>query len=136
MAQAYTYLALSGVLTLLLWTPYIVARIFVWGPLTFLTNYPKNFPAEQPTPPLWALRAQRAHLNMVETLPAFVAILVSADYLIGDSAGLVIGTAAKIFFYARVAHAAVYILGVPGLRTPVYLVSWAALLFIAWKTFL
>lgn len=136
MAQAYTYLALSGVLTLLLWTPYIVARIFVWGPLTFLTNYPKNFPAEQPTPPLWAQRAQRAHVNMVETLPAFIAILVSADYLIGDSAGIVIGMAAKAFFYARVTHAIVYILGVPGLRTPVYLVSWAAVLFIAWTTFL
>jgi uncharacterized MAPEG superfamily protein len=135
MAEAYTYLALSGVFTLLLWTPYILARIFVWGPITFLTNYPKNFPAEQPTPPLWAQRAQRAHLNMVETLPAFIAILAAADYLIGDSAGLAIGMAAKIFFYARLAHAAVYIVGVPGLRTPLYLVSWASLLFIAREIF-
>ena len=43
METAYTYLVLSGVLTLLLWTPYIVARLFVWGPLTFLHNYPTGF---------------------------------------------------------------------------------------------
>ena len=136
MAEAYTYLALSGALTLLLWTPYILARVFVWGPITFLTNYPKDFPRVQPTPPLWAERAQRAHLNMVETLPAFIAVLVAADYLIGDSAGIAVGAASKLFFYARVAHAGVYILGVPGLRTPVYLVSWASILFIASKVFL
>ena len=131
MEQAYTYLALSGVLTLLLWTPYIVARLFVWGPITFLTNYPKNFPAEQPTPPLWAQRAQRAHLNMVETMPAFIAMIVAADYLVGDSIGPTVGAAAQVFFLARIVHAVVYILGVPTLRTPSYLVSWAAILFIA-----
>ena len=135
MTEAYTYLALSGVLTLLLWTPYILARIFVWGPITFLTNYPKDFPRTQPTPPLWAERAQRAHLNMVETLPAFIAVLVAADYLIGDSAGLAVGATAKLFFFARLAHAAVYIVGIPGLRTPIYLVSWASILFIAGKIF-
>ena len=131
METAYIYLTLSGVLTVLLWTPYILARIFVWGPLTFLGNYPKNFPAEQPTPPLWAQRAQRAHLNMVETLPALIAVIVGADYLIGDAAGLMIALWAKIFFFARVAHAVVYILAIPALRTPIYLVSWAAILMIA-----
>ena len=35
METAYTYLALSGMLTLLLWTPYILARVFVWGLPTF-----------------------------------------------------------------------------------------------------
>ena len=135
MEQAYIYLALSGVLTLLLWTPYILARVFVWGPLTFLTNYPKNFPAEQPTPPLWAQRAQRAHLNMVETMPAFIALVVAADYLVGDSAGVQVGMAAQLFFFARIVHAVVYILGILALRTPVYLVSWAAILFIATTIF-
>ena len=63
METAFYYLTLSGVLTLLLWTPYIVARLFVWGPLTFLGNYPKNFPAEQPTPPLWAQRARNGRTS-------------------------------------------------------------------------
>jgi len=131
METAYTYLVLSGVLTLLLWTPYIVARLFVWGPLTFLHNYPTGFPAEQPEPPLWAQRAQRAHLNMVETMPAFIAVIVGTDYLIGDSAGLTVAFWSSVFFFARLVHAGVYILGIPGLRTPTYLVSWAAVLIIA-----
>jgi len=37
---------------------------------------------------------------------------------------------AQIFFFARVGHALVYTLGIPYLRTPVYLVSWAGILMI------
>lgn len=129
MQDVFIYLALSGVLTVLLWTPYIVARLFVWGPLDFLNNYPEGFPATQPEPPLWAQRAQRAHLNMVETMPAFIAVVVAAAALETGSAAAVAQWAA-VFFYARVLHAVVYIAGVPYLRTPVYLVSWAAILMI------
>ncbi len=130
MQTAFTYLALSGILTVLLWTPYILARVFVWGLPTFLSNYPEGFPATAPEPPLWAQRAQRAHLNMVETLPALIAVLVAAHYLGGDAKGAAIAGFMQIFFFARVAHAVVYILGVPFLRTPVYLVSWAMVLAI------
>ncbi|WOF75148.1 MAPEG family protein [Parvibaculaceae bacterium PLY_AMNH_Bact1] len=129
MQDVFIYLALSGVLTVLLWTPYILARLFVWGLPTFLNNYPEGFPANQPEPPLWAQRAQRAHLNMVETMPAFIAVVVAAALLETGSAEAVAKWAA-LFFYARVLHAIVYIAGVPYLRTPVYLVSWAAILLI------
>lgn len=132
MENAYFYLTLSGILTLLLWTPYILARLFVWGLPTFLNNYPEGFPATAPEPPLWAQRAQRAHLNMVETLPAFIAVIVAATWLVGDAQGAVIGGLAQLFFFARVAHAVVYILGIPYLRTPVYLVSWGAVLAIGY----
>jgi uncharacterized MAPEG superfamily protein len=133
MHDIYFYLTLSGVLTLLLWAPYIVARLFVWGPLTFLNNYPDNFPFEKPQQPLWAERAQRAHLNMVETLPAFIAVVFGSHYLMGDTVTSVetIAYWCAIFFWARVVHAIVYILGVPYLRTPVYLVSWFSILAIA-----
>jgi len=47
MSQIYLYLVLSGALTLLLWTPYIVARLFVWGRFRVLNNSPEEFP-EQP----------------------------------------------------------------------------------------
>ena len=130
METAYLYLALSGMLTVLLWTPYILARVFVWGLPTFLNNYPEGFPATQPEPPLWAQRAQRAHLNMVETMPAFIAVVAAAGFLADATAGDAIGLWAQIFFFARLAHAAVYTLGLPYLRTPVYLVSWAAILVI------
>lgn len=131
MEQAYLYLVLSGALTILLWTPYILARVFVWGLPTFLHNYPENYPAQEPEPPLWAQRAQRAHLNMVETMPAFIAVVVGAGFIADASAHATIGALAQVFFFARIAHAVVYTLAIPGLRTPVYLVSWAAVLGIA-----
>ena len=133
MNEVYFYLTLSGVLTLLLWTPYIVARLFVWGPLTFLNNYPNNFPIEKPKQPLWAERAQRAHLNMIETMPAFIAVVIGSSFLVNNSESSIATIAAwcAVFFWARIGHAIVYILGIPYLRTPVYLISWFSILVIA-----
>lgn len=136
MHTAYFYLALSGILTLLLWTPYILARVFVWGIPSFLNNYPEKFPQEQPIPPLWASRAQRAHLNMVETMPAFIAVIVAAGFIAPQVEYSAIAYWSQIFFFARVVHAIIYIAGIPFLRTPVYLVSWAAILVIGAKTLL
>ncbi len=130
METAYFYLALSGMLTVLLWTPYILARVFVWGLPTFLNNYPAGFPVEQPAPPLWAERAKRAHLNLVETMPAFIAVVLGVAFFGGEVAGPTVGLWAQIFFIARLAHAVVYTLGIPYLRTPTYLISWAAILMI------
>jgi len=130
METSIYYLALSGLLTVLLWTPYITARMFIWGLPTFLHNYPEGFPQREPETPMWVGRAKRAHLNMVETMPAFVAVVVAANLLGDASVAETVGTWAKIFFFARIAHALVYIFAIPGLRTPAYLVSWAAILVI------
>ncbi|NKC02292.1 MAG: MAPEG family protein [Pseudomonadales bacterium] len=135
MESAYFYLGLSGILTILLWTPYIVARLFVWGLPTFLNNYPEGFPKNQPEPPLWAERAKRVHLNMVETMPALIAVVVAAGFLADTSSFQLIATWAQIFFYARIAHALVYIAAIPYLRTPVYLISWLAILIIGAQIF-
>lgn len=134
METAYFYLALSGMLTVLLWTPYILARMVSWGIPTFLNNYPKGFPAEQPEPPLWAQRSHRAHLNMVETMPAFIAVVLAAGYLL-QSGGEVVAMWAQVFFFTRVIHAVVYTLGIPFLRTPAYLISWVAILMIGVQIF-
>ena len=130
MDQAYYYLALSGVFTVLMWVPYILARLAVWGLRDFLSNYPNGYPAIEPEPPLWAQRAKRAHLNMVETLPAFVAVVIAAAMLPDRVDGEFVGQWAAIFYCARVVHYIVYALGIPYLRTPSYLVSWAAILAI------
>lgn len=132
METTLLYLALSGILTVLLWVPYIFSRLLTWGLPTFLNNYPEKFPQEQPEQPLWAARAQRAHLNMVETMPAFVAVVVAALMLAGGSTDTlqIVAMWAEIFFFARLAHGVVYILGIPYLRTPVYLVSWLSVLMI------
>ena len=136
METTYVYLALSGALTVLLWTPYVVSRLFVWGLPDFLKNYPTGYPEVDPSPPLWAQRAQRAHLNMVETLPAFIAVVLAATYLADESASSTIALWAQVFFFARVAHAIVYTAGVPYWRTPTYLVSWFAVLMIAGQAIL
>jgi uncharacterized MAPEG superfamily protein len=113
MDTAYYYLGLSGMLTVLLWTPYILSRAITWGIPTFLKNYPEGFPKEQPEAPLWAVRSQRAHLNMVETLPAFAAVVVAAGMLAPEGAYASIAMWSQIFFFARVVHAVVYTLGIP-----------------------
>ena len=131
METALYYLLLSGILTLLLWTPYILARAFVWGLPTFLNNYPKGYPTTEPEPPMWAVRAKRAHLNMVETMPAFIAVIIAATQLATQAELVTVGTWAQVFFIARIAYAGIYIFGIPFLRTPSYLVSWFAILAIA-----
>ncbi len=133
MTETYQYLALSGALTVLLWTPYILARVFVWGLGDFLKNYTGTFPQEAPEPPLWAVRAQRSHLNMVETMPAFIAVVVAASLLTNGTLAAA-NIWAAVFFFARILHAVVYITGIPYLRTPVYLVSWFAILAIVYLT--
>ena len=130
MEAAYLYLGLTGMLCVLLWTPYILSRAITWGIPTFLYNYAEDFPKIQPEVPLWAERSKRAHLNLIETLPAFVAVILAAGSLAPAAAAASIAMWAQVFFLSRLAHAIVYTLGVPYLRTPVYLVSWAAILFI------
>ena len=67
---------------------------------------------------------------MVETMPAFIAVVMAAGFLLDAGVGAAVAMWAEVFFFARVIHAVVYILGVPFLRTPVYLVSWFAILAI------
>lgn len=132
MQTAYYYLALSGVLTALLWTPYILSRLITWGLPAFLNSYPDQTPAQ----PEWAQRAQRVHLNMVETMPAFIAVVVAAGLMGDDSLAGVVAMWAQVFFYARIVHAIVFSFAIPYLRTPSYLVSWLAILMIGSQTIL
>jgi len=75
---------------------------------------------------------------MVETMPAFIAVVLAAAYFSKDdpSIGAIVGQWAMIFFIARIVHALVYMMGIPYLRTPVYLVSWLAVLVIGAQTIL
>jgi uncharacterized MAPEG superfamily protein len=79
----------------------------------------------------WAGRAQRAHLNMLENLILF-AILV----LVAQAAGIRNGTTllgAQLFFWGRVAHAVLYIAGIPWARTAAWGVSVIGLILIGWQ---
>jgi len=81
-------------------------------------------------PPLtgWAGRAQRAHLNMLESLAVF-AIVVLVAHVTGR-ANETTAMGAALFFWARLAYAVVYVAGVPWLRTAVWAVSLAGIVLV------
>ena len=76
----------------------------------------------------WAGRAMRAHRNMLENLVLF-AILVLVAKAIGVSNGMTV-LGAEVFVAGRVAHAVLYIIGVPWLRTAAFAVSLVGLAMI------
>ena len=76
----------------------------------------------------WAGRAQRAHHNMLENLVLFAALVLVAVAAQKTNATTLAG--AQIFFWARVAYALVYLIGIPWLRTAVWTVSVVGLLMI------
>ena len=76
----------------------------------------------------WAGRAMRAHRNMLESLVLFAALLLVAQSLGKSNDMIVYG--AQVFFWARVAYAGIYIVGLPWVRTGVWAVSVIGLLMI------
>ena len=120
------YLALVTAFTGLLGVPYILDRVMVWG-LTDTVGYPAN-PKPQSE---WAQRLMKAHRNAIENLVIFAAlVLVAQDLNIPSSA---IGTAAMVYFWARVVHAAAYTAKLPWIRTLAFTVAWRACAAIAWQ---
>ena len=115
-----TYLAWSAILCIVLWLPYVLERIQSQGLGNVLTS-----PENPPAPAAWAHRAQRAHLNLVENLPAFAALVIIAHLTGVDAAG-----GAALFFWARVVHAVVHIMGVSYVRTLAFAASWVGMLII------
>jgi uncharacterized MAPEG superfamily protein len=69
----------------------------------------------------WGGRAARAHRNMLENLVLFAALVLVAAVAGKTNAMTLLG--AQIFVYARLAYAAVYIAGLPWIRTGVWAVS-------------
>ena len=69
----------------------------------------------------WAGRARRAHMNMLESLPLFAALILTAHVAGRVNAMVLLG--AQLFFWARVAHAAIYIAGIAWIRTVAFFVA-------------
>ena len=76
----------------------------------------------------WAGRAKRAHGNLLENLLPFAALVLVAD-AVGISNGMTV-LGAQLFFYARVAYAAVYLAGIPWLRTGVWTIGLVGMILI------
>jgi uncharacterized MAPEG superfamily protein len=76
----------------------------------------------------WVLRAQRAHLNMLESLAVFAIVVLVAHVTGGASETTALG--ATLFFWGRLAYALIYVAGIPWLRTAAWAVSIAGILLI------
>lgn len=81
-------------------------------------------------PPLtgFAGRTRRAHRNMLESLPLFIALVLIAQIAGKTSPATLLG--AQLFFWGRLAHWLIYIIGIPWLRTIAWVVSVIGLIMI------
>jgi uncharacterized MAPEG superfamily protein len=120
------YLVLVTVLTALIWIPYILDRVAIWG-LTDAVGYPDN-PKPQSA---WARRMMAAHDNAVENLVVFAALVLAAHAL-GVSNAATAG-ACVVYFWARAVHLAAYTFRIPWVRTLAFTVGWACQMVIAWQ---
>jgi uncharacterized MAPEG superfamily protein len=126
MSPELLYLVWSAALTLVL-------AVIAVGGATLEVGLPRLAGNRENMPEMsdWAGRAARAHRNMLENLVLF-AILVFAARLVNVSNAMTL-LGAQLFFWGRLAHAIIYIAGIPWLRTAAWLVSMIGLLLIFWQ---
>jgi uncharacterized MAPEG superfamily protein len=79
----------------------------------------------------FAGRARRAHLNMIENMVLFTALVLVAA--VAGKANATTAMGALIFFWARLIYAVIYLLGIPWLRTLAWVVSVIGMVMIAWQ---
>ncbi|HXQ30831.1 MAG TPA: MAPEG family protein [Steroidobacteraceae bacterium] len=119
------YLTYVTLLTGLMWVPYILNEIAVFG-LVDAVGYPQN-----PKPlAAWATRMKKAHYNSVENLVVFAALVLTA-HAAGISNTAIAGSA-MVYFWARVVHVLAYTFAVPWIRTGAFVVGVGCQLCIAW----
>ncbi len=113
-------------LTLLMWLPYILAHIVNVGLLPALT-----YKADATPLPDWAARAKKAHINAIENLVPFAALIVVAH--LTNTSNDATASAAIAYFWFRVAHFIVYVANIPFGRTLTFAGSWLAQLCILYQ---
>lgn len=121
------YLTLTAGLCVVLWIPHIVGLVSTQGFLK-AEDY-RSLP--KPELPDWVERANRTHINLVENLPSFTALVLVA-HVAGAASGTT-AVAAAVFFWARLVHALVFLLGLPYLRTLIFTVGVIAQVVIFWE---
>jgi uncharacterized MAPEG superfamily protein len=114
------WLTMTVILTGLLWVPYMIDRVKVRGLMKAMDN---PSPKDTPQSP-WAQRLYFAHTNAVDNLVIFAPLVLILDSLGRSTQTTAIACA--VYFWARLAHAIVYALGVPVLRTLAFAVGFLA----------
>jgi uncharacterized MAPEG superfamily protein len=121
------YLLFAAILTGVLWIPVVIGKASARGSLK-----PSDYKVEPTAPlPAWVNRANRAHMNAIENLAPFAAVVLIA-HAVGVSTPIT-AISAAIYFYARVAHAVIHISGFGHFRarTVSFTVGWVAFITFA-----
>ncbi|HLX18267.1 MAG TPA: MAPEG family protein [Bradyrhizobium sp.] len=127
MSTDLKYLAFTAILTASLWIPYIACQAMTNGNLT-----PQNYRDPTPRPvPLWGKRADRVHVNAVEAFAPFAALVIVIH--LAGKANPTTAFLAMSYFWLRVAHAVVYLLGIPYLRTLIFTLGYVAVIGLFWE---
>jgi uncharacterized MAPEG superfamily protein len=120
-------LVYSAFICLLVWIPYILAEIRQRG-LSRAVSYPSGTVEDLPA---WAQRAHRAHMNLVENLTPFAALVLVAHFMgVHDQVTL---WGAHLFFWSRLVHIVVMWAGIPWVRTAAFTVGVIGNLMILWQ---
>jgi len=120
MTKELLWLTLTIILTGVLWAPYIIDRIMARGLMGAMANPSRSDKPQS----AWAQRLYFAHTNAVENLAIFAPLVLILDAQGHSSEGTVIACA--VYFWARLAHAIVYTMGVPVLRTLAFTIGFLA----------
>jgi uncharacterized MAPEG superfamily protein len=114
-------------LTGALWIPYVIAQVVTNGLLT-----PANYADPTPRPlPAWGKRADRTLMNSVEVFAPFAVLVVTAH--IAGKANATTAFWAMFFFWSRVVHVVVYLLGLPYIRTVAFTAGFVAVVGLFWQ---
>jgi len=120
MSRELMWLTLTVILTGLLWLPYTIDRVLVRGLMGAMAN-----PSRKDKPQsAWAMRLYFAHTNAIENLVIFAPLVLILDSMGHSTESTVI--ACTVYFWARLAHAIVYTMGVQVLRTLAFSVGFVA----------
>jgi uncharacterized MAPEG superfamily protein len=120
MTRELLWLTLTIILTGVMWVPYIVDRAMVRGLMGAMANPTrKDKPQSE-----WAQRLYFAHTNAVENLIIFAPLVMILDSMGHSTESTAIACA--VYFWARLAHVIVYVMGVPVLRTLAFTVGFLA----------
>jgi uncharacterized MAPEG superfamily protein len=120
MTKEMMWLTLTVILTGLLWVPYIIDRAMVRGLMGAMANPSRNDKPQS----AWAQRLYFAHTNAVENLVIFAPLVLILDAQGHSTESTVLACA--VYFWARLAHAVIYTMGVPVLRTLAFTVGFLA----------
>ena len=120
------YLVWVTVLTALIWIPYVLDRIAVWG-IGDTVGYPESPKPQSP----WARRMKAAHANAIENLVVF-AVLILVAHAVGLSNSTTV-FAASLYFWARLIHVLAHTVALPWVRTLAFVGGFAAQAIFAWQ---